>query len=101
MSQLIASGGQVANYWSFSYSISPSNEYPGLIYFRVVWFDPLAVQGTLESLLQCYSSKLSILWCSAFFKVQLTSAHDYWKNHSLDYVDFCQQIDVSAFEHTV
>ena len=57
-------------YWSFSFSISPSNEHPGLISFRMDWLDLLAVQGTLKSLLQHYSSKASILWCSAFFIVQ-------------------------------
>ena len=55
------------NYWSFNFSISPSNEYSGLISFRMVWLDLLAVQGTLKSLLQHHSSKASILWCSAFF----------------------------------
>ena len=58
-------------YWSFSFNISPSNEYPGLISFRKDWLDLLAVQGTLKSLLQHHSSKASILWCSAFFIVQL------------------------------
>ena len=58
-------------YWSFSFSISPSNEYPGFISFRIDWFD-LAVQGTLKSLLQYHSSKASILWCSAFFIAQLS-----------------------------
>ena len=58
-------------YWSFSFSISPSNEYAGLISFRIDWFDLLAVQGTLKSLLQHHSSKTSVLWCSAFFLVQL------------------------------
>ena len=58
-------------YWSFSFNISPSNEYSGLISFRVDWLDLLAVQGTLRSLLQHHSSKASILWCSAFFIVQL------------------------------
>ena len=71
-------------YWSFSFSISPSNEHSGLIFFRMHWLDLLAVQGTLKSLLQHHSSKASILWHSAFFMVQLTSIHDYWKNHSLD-----------------
>ena len=71
-------------YWSFSFNISPSNEHPGLISFRIDWLDLLAVQGTLKSLLQHHSSKTSILQCSAFFTVQLTSIHDYWKNHSLD-----------------
>ena len=58
-------------YWSFSFSISPSNDYSGLISFKIDWFD-LAVQGTLKSLLQHYSSKASILQCSAFFVVQLS-----------------------------
>ena len=57
---------------SFTFSISPSNEYSGLISFRLDWLDLLAVQGTLKSLLQCHSSKASILWCSAFFIVQLS-----------------------------
>ena len=60
------------NYWSFSFNISPSNEYSGLIYFRIDWLDLLAVQGTLKSLLQHHSSKASILWHSAFFIVQLS-----------------------------
>ena len=64
-------------YWNFSFNISPSNERPGLISFRMEWLDLLAVQGTLESLLQHHSSKASILRCSAFFTVQLTSIHDY------------------------
>ena len=59
-------------YWSFSFSINPSNEYPGLISYRMDWLDLLAVQGTLKSLLQHHSSKASILWCSAFFRVQLS-----------------------------
>ena len=60
------------NYWSFSFSISPSNEYPGLISFRIDWFNLLAVQGTLKSLLQHHSSKASILQCSASYMVQLS-----------------------------
>ena len=59
-------------YWSFSFSISPSNEYSGLISFRMDWLDLLAVQGTLKRLLQHHSSKASILWCSVFFRVQLS-----------------------------
>ena len=59
-------------YWSFSFSISPSSEYSGLISLRMDWLDLLAVQGTLKSLLQHPSSKASILWCSAFFMVQLS-----------------------------
>ena len=58
--------------WSFSFSMSPSNEYSGLISFRIDWFDLLAVQGTLKSLLQYHSSKASVLRCSAFFIVQLS-----------------------------
>ena len=59
-------------YWSFSFSISPSNEYSGLISFQINWFDLLAVKGTLKSLLERYNLKASILWCSAFFMVQLS-----------------------------
>ena len=65
--QWVSSSHQVAKYWSFSFSISPSNEYSGLISFRMDWLDLLTVQGTLKSLLQHHSSKASILWCSACF----------------------------------
>ena len=84
-------------YWSFNFSISPSNEHSGLISFRMDWWDLLIVHRTLKSLLQHHSSKVSVLWRSAFFIVQLShsalsflysptvaSIHDYWKNHSLD-----------------
>ena len=64
-------------YWSFSFSISPSDDYSGLISFRMDWLDLLAVQGTLKRLLQHHSSKASILRCSAFYIIQLTSIHDY------------------------
>ena len=85
-------------YWSFSFSISPSHEYSGLISFRIDWFDLLAVQETLKSLLQHHSSKASILWLlSLLYGPTLTSLHDYWKNHSFDYVDLCWQSEVSAF----
>ena len=70
--------------WSLSFNISPSNEHPGLISFRMNWLDLLAVQGTLKSLLQHHSSKVLILLHSAFFIVQLTSIHDHCKNHSFD-----------------
>ena len=83
-------------YWSFNFSISPSNEYPGLISFRIDWFDLLAVQRTLKSLLWHHNTKASVLQHSAFSMVQLTSVHDYWINHSFDYMDLCQQSDVSA-----
>ena len=62
-------------YWSFSFSIRPPSEYSGLISFRIHWFDLLAVQGTLKSLLPYHSSKASILWCSAFFVVQLSHSY--------------------------
>ena len=71
-------------YWSFSFNISPSNEHSGLISFRMDWLNLLAVQGTLKSPLQHHSSKASVLWHSAFFIVQLSHPHNYWKNHSLD-----------------
>ena len=64
--------GRWPKYWSFSFNISPSNEHPGLISFRMDWLDLLAVQGTLKSLLQYHSSKASVLQCSAFFIVQLS-----------------------------
>ena len=68
----VCSSYQVPKYWSFSFSISPSNEFSGLISFSIDWLDLLAVQGTLKSLLQHHSSKASILWHSAFFIVQLS-----------------------------
>ena len=70
--------------WSFSFSIIPSKEHPGLIFFRMDWLDLLAVQGSLKRLLQHHSSIASILWCSAFFTVQLSHLHDHRKNHSLN-----------------
>ena len=69
-------------YWSFSFSISPSNEYSRLISFRMDWLNLLAVQRTLKSLLQHHTSKASILRLSFFYSPTLTSIHDYWKNHS-------------------
>ena len=71
-------------YWSFSFSISTSNGYSGLISFRMDFMDLLAVQGTLKSLLQHHSSKPSILQHSAFFRVQFSYPYYYWKNHSFD-----------------
>ena len=74
-----------SKYWSFSFNISPSNEHPGLISFRMNWLDLLAVQGTLKSLLQHHSSKASILRHSVFFIAQFSHPYnDHWKNHSLD-----------------
>ena len=71
-----------SKYWSFS--ISTSNEYSGLISFRMDWFDLLAVQGTLNSLLPHHNLKASIFQCSAFLMVQLSFIHNYWKNHGFD-----------------
>ena len=79
-------------YWSFSISINPSNEYLGLISFKIDLFDLLAIQGTLKTLLQHHSLMASIL----LYDSTLTSIHDYWKDHSLDYMDLCWQTDVSA-----
>ena len=81
-------------YWSFSFSISPSNEYSGLISFRIDWFDFLTVQGTQESSRApqfegIISSAVSLFYCPA-----LTSIHDYWKNHNFDYMDLCCQSNV-------
>ena len=89
-------------YWSFSFSISPSSEYPGLISFRIDWFDLLTVQGTLKSLLQHHNSKASIPRRSAFLVVQLS--HPYMtteKAHSFDYMGLCWQSDVSAFSYAI
>ena len=83
-------------YWSFSFSSSPSNEYPGLISYRIDWFDLLAVQGTLESFPAQFES-ISCLALSVFYDLMLISIHDYWKNHSFDYRDLCQQSNVSNF----
>ena len=77
MSQLFTLGGQSIGA-SASASVLPINT------FRIDWFDLLAVQGTLKSLLQHHSSKASVLWHSAFFTAQLISIHNYWKNHSFD-----------------
>ena len=85
-------------YWSFSFSISPSNEHPGLISFRMDWLDLLVAQGTLKSLLQHHSSEASILQCSAFFIIQLS--HLYMttgKTIALTRQTFCWQSNVSAF----
>ena len=84
--------------WNFSFSISPSREYSQLISLRIDWFDLLAVQGTLKSLLQHHSSKASIsLSFSLLYGPALTSVHNYWKNHSFDWMDLCWQSNVSAF----
>ena len=84
-------------YWSFNFSISPSNEYSGLISFRVNWFDLLAVQETCKSLLQHHSSKSISSALSHLYGSTLTSVYDYWKTHSSDYIDLFQQNNVSDF----
>ena len=86
---------QVPKYWSFSFRISPSNEYLGLISFRIDWFDLFAVPGTLKNLLQHHNLKASNLRLSACSVVQLS--HLYWKNYSFDDMDLCWQSDISAF----
>ena len=86
------------NYWSFSFNISPSNEHPGLISFRMDWLDLLAVQGTLKSLLQQPQFKsISSSVLSFLYSPKLISIHDHWKNHSFDQVDLYWHSDVSAF----
>ena len=78
-------------YWSFSFSISPSNEYLGLISFRIDWFDLLAVQGTLKSSPTPQFKHISSSLLSFLYSPTLTSVHDYWKNRNSDYMDLCQQ----------
>ena len=81
----------------WSLNISPSNEYSGLISFRFDWLD-LLVQGTLKSLLQNQFKSISFSVLSLLYGPSLTSIHDYWKNRSFDYMDICQQSDISAFK---
>ena len=84
-------------YWSFSFNISPSNEHPGLISLRMDWLDLLAVQETLKSLLQHHCSKASIPRYSAFFVIQLTSIHDYWKTIALTRWTFVGKVSSVLF----
>ena len=93
VSQVFTSGGQSVG---ASATVLP-NEYSVLISFRIVWFDFLAVQGTLRSLLQHHSSKVSMFWLCLLYGPTLTCLHDYWKNHSFDYTNICWQSDVSTF----
>ena len=83
-------------YWSFSFSISPSNEYSGLISFRIDCFDLLAVQGTLKNSPAPRYESINSLGLSLLYGPALTSIHVYWKNHSFDYMDLCWQSDVSV-----
>ena len=82
-------------YWSISFSISPSNKYSGLLSLKMDWFDLLAVQGTFSSLL-INSLSFCLLYSPAVITV-----YNHWEDHSLDYIDLCQQSNVSTFQHTV
>ena len=84
-------------YWSFSFNIRPSNERPGLICFRMDWFDLLAVQGTQESPSSPQFKSINSSALSFLYSPTLTCVHDHWKNHSLDEMDLCWQSNVSAF----
>ena len=84
-------------YWSFSFSISHYNEYSGLISFRIDWFDLLAVQGTLKSSPAPQFKSINSLVFNLLYGPTLVSIHDFWKNHNFDYMDLCQQSNVSAF----
>ena len=86
---------QITKYWSFSFSISPSNKYSGLISFRINWSDLLAVQGILESLLQYLSLKASPSALYLLYGPVLTTVCDHWKDHSLDCADLCWHSNVS------
>ena len=87
-------------YWSFSFIISPSNEYSELISFRVDWFDLLAVQRILKHLIQHHNSNTLILQTlSLLYGPTLTFVHDYWKNHSFDYMHICQQVCLCFLIH--
>ena len=91
---------QMTKYWSFSFSISPSKEYSGLISLKIDWFD-LGVQGTFRSLFQHHSLKALILWrCVFFMPPALTTVPHHWEDHSLWTMDLCRQSNVSAFQHT-
>ena len=79
-------------YWSFSFSISPSNEYSGLLSFRMDWLDLLAVIVTLKSLLQHYSSSINSLALNFLYGPTLTSIHNHWKNHSFDWLTFVGKV---------
>ena len=84
-------------YWSFSFNISPSNEHPGLISFRMDWSDFLAVQRTRKSSPTPQLQSINSLALSFLYSLTLTSIHDHWKNHSLNLMDLCLQSNVSAF----
>ena len=93
--QFFSSGGQ--HYWRFSFNISPSDEYSGLISFRMDWLDLFAVQGTLKKSSTPQFKSINSSALSLLYGPTLTSIHGYWKNHSFDYTDLCGQSDISAF----
>ena len=95
MSQLFTSGGHKS--WTFSFNISPSYEYSGLISFKIDWLDLLAVQETQESFPTPQFKSFNSLVLSFLYSPTLTSIHDYWKNHSLDQTDLSWQSNVSVF----
>ena len=88
-------------YWSFGFSNTPSNKCLGLISFRIDWFDLLVVQGTLKSPPAPQFESINPSVPSLLYDPAFTSVHDYQKNHSFDYTDFCQQNDVPAFHYAV
>ena len=96
--QWVGSSQNWPKYWSFSFSISPSNDYSGLISFRMDWFHFLAVQGTLKSLLHHHSLKApNSLVLRLLYGTKFTSIYDYWANHNFDYMNLCWQSNTSAF----
>ena len=88
-------------YWRFNFSISPFNEYSGLISFRIDWFGLLGIQGNLKSLKTIKFKSINSLVLRLLYSPTLTSVHNYWRNHSFDYTDLCWQSDVSAFYYAI
>ena len=88
-------------YWSFSFSISPFNEHPGLISFRMDWLDPLAIQDSQESSPTPQFKSINSSALSFLHNPTLASIHDHWKNHILDETDPCWQSNISAFQYTI
>ena len=88
---------RLPKYWSFSFNITLSNEYPGLSSFKMDWLDLLQVQGTLKSSPTPQFKSINFSALSFLYSPTLTSIHDYWKNQSLDYMDLCGQTNVSVF----
>ena len=97
MSQLFV---RLPKYWSFSFNISPSNEYSGLSSLKIDWFDLHAIQGTFRSPSPQFESMNSLVLC-LFYSLALKTVNDHWEDHSLGYTDLCQGSNISAFQHTV